>query len=740
MSRNGDVLYIVMPAYNEGETIRDVVKAWIKVLDGKSRKSRLVVADSGSTDNTHEILVELKKRYKNLEILDKTNKLHGPKVIALYKYAIKMGADYIFQTDSDGQTDPREFNGFWVDRNERDGILGYRCDRGDGKIRAMVEKVVCLLLCLFFDVRVPDANAPFRLMRTNLVAKYIDKIPEDYDLPNIILTAFFVRFGENVEFKKVSFRSRTAGVNSIDLKKIFKIGKGSLLTFYKFRKEMIKMDSGMARRIFLRKCGTFMIVLLFAIMAFFAVSTSPSFPWNQGETTTDSSVFLTIGTQMKNGLVPYLDTFDHKGPVLYIINYFGVTIDEISGILVFEFFALFVSLIFMYKIARLKIRSRGVSAFLVFIIFSLYLNFNIVDRGNLTEEYAMPLIAISLFVFLKYLMNKKISVFSIFVVGVCFALVALLRLNMVAIWPVFLVVILVKLIAEKRFNELVKLVAAFVLGIFVVVMPIMIWLFAEGALEAFISDYLVFNVSYSKTSFANFYATVVYFLEQALLSLSLAVVGYFAFMEKKNNRLLLVTFICAFLVAIFAVCMSGRNYPHYGMVLVPLPVFAFAWLYGEMENDVENERRLLSVVFSVFLLSLAFPMWLKVSQSTVASFSNRYDGEVVSNFVKKSCEYIDALTDRNDKIAVYGNRNYIYLKCGRLPASKYSYQFPIARVKPVILDEFFADMTVNKPKVFIIQEGYVDERVEKYLNENGYREEWREGEDDWRARVYAFAE
>ena len=141
MKKSEDVLYVVMPAYNEEDNIEQVAIAWMKVLKYGSQDSRLVIADSGSKDKTHDILLKLKKKYKQLEILEKTNQYHGPKVIALYKYAIRKGADYIFQTDSDGQTDPTEFESFWKVRNKYDGILGVRRNRGDGKSRAFVEKV-----------------------------------------------------------------------------------------------------------------------------------------------------------------------------------------------------------------------------------------------------------------------------------------------------------------------------------------------------------------------------------------------------------------------------------------------------------------------------------------------------------------------------------------------------------------------------------------------------------------------
>ena len=108
-----DILYIVMPAYNEEDNILDVVTSWYPVLEGKDPASRLVIADSGSQDRTHELLENFQKDHPQLEILSDTGKQHGPKVIALYDYAIKQGADFIFQTDSDGQTLPEEFDAFW---------------------------------------------------------------------------------------------------------------------------------------------------------------------------------------------------------------------------------------------------------------------------------------------------------------------------------------------------------------------------------------------------------------------------------------------------------------------------------------------------------------------------------------------------------------------------------------------------------------------------------------------------
>ena len=239
-----DILYIVMPAYNEEANIERVVRDWYPHIAYKSRGSKLVIADEGSTDRTREILTALKEEMPRLEILTGTDKLHGPKCIALYDYAIKNGADYVFQTDSDGQTEPDEFPAFWHHRHEYEVILGNRTERGDGKIRHFVEKVVICLLYIFFRVRVPDANVPFRLMETACLKKYLYRLPKDYFLPNIMLTTFFKYYGHHVGYKRISFRPRGGGKNSINLIKIVKVGIQAFADFYAFSRMLKKEKEG----------------------------------------------------------------------------------------------------------------------------------------------------------------------------------------------------------------------------------------------------------------------------------------------------------------------------------------------------------------------------------------------------------------------------------------------------------------------------------------------------------------
>lgn len=95
-----------------------------------------------------------------------------------------------------------------------------------------------LVLRIIFGITVTDANTPYRLMKRELLEKYISKVPKDFNLSNVMLTVLFVYNRENIEFLPITFRQRQGGVNSINLKKITKIGIQAVKDFRTIKKSM----------------------------------------------------------------------------------------------------------------------------------------------------------------------------------------------------------------------------------------------------------------------------------------------------------------------------------------------------------------------------------------------------------------------------------------------------------------------------------------------------------------------
>ncbi len=226
-----DKLYIIIPAYNERDNIENVVNDWYPVAEKYGEDSRLVVVNDGSKDDTYEILKKLAESRPKMIALTKPNGGHGATILFGYDYAIKNGADYVFQTDSDGQTLPSEFDAFWQQRENFDMVIGHRKGRQDGFSRIVVTKTLKLVCALCFRVKVTDANTPFRLMKASSLAKEIGYIPENYNLSNVIISVLLIKKGYKVKFIPITFRPRQGGVNSINMKKIFKIGKKALHDF-----------------------------------------------------------------------------------------------------------------------------------------------------------------------------------------------------------------------------------------------------------------------------------------------------------------------------------------------------------------------------------------------------------------------------------------------------------------------------------------------------------------------------
>lgn len=233
-----DKLYIVIPAYNEEMNIEEVAREWHRVVAGIGADSRLVIIDDGSKDHTYQKLCGLKASLPQMEPLTKPNGGHGAAVLYGYRYALEHGADYIFQTDSDGQTLPSEFPYFWAVREQYAAVIGHRDHREDGFSRVVVTKTLKLVLWCIFRLSITDANTPYRLIKRETLEKYIGQIPKDFNLSNVMLTVLLVNGGENVQFFPITFRPRQGGVNSINLPRIAKIGWQAVKDFSAIKKNM----------------------------------------------------------------------------------------------------------------------------------------------------------------------------------------------------------------------------------------------------------------------------------------------------------------------------------------------------------------------------------------------------------------------------------------------------------------------------------------------------------------------
>lgn len=202
-------LLLVIPVYNEQETIGKVLLDWSKIL-AKEDFDILVIND-GSSDNTLVILQDIKNKISNLIILDKPNQGHGKAIIDGYRYAILNNYQMVFQTDSDDQFLSGDFIKLWNAKNKNSNfelILGERKQRNDPILRVILSKVILrLILTFLFGKFLADPNIPYRLISIKFLKKFIEIQPDDFIAPNIIMSLF----SKKIQFIEVRHLNRKYG-------------------------------------------------------------------------------------------------------------------------------------------------------------------------------------------------------------------------------------------------------------------------------------------------------------------------------------------------------------------------------------------------------------------------------------------------------------------------------------------------------------------------------------------------
>lgn len=443
---------------------------------------------------------------------------------------------------------------------------------------------------------------------------------------------------------------------------------------------------------------------------------------------TDSSVFQYVATEMQHGSVPYLDTFDHKGPLLYFINYLGLSISPNFGIWIVELAILTISILYFYRIARLCI--EPLPSFLVVAISMVPLS-TYLQGGNFTEEYALPFISICLYIFLQYFITGWCSNWSVVWCGVCFGGVLLLRPNMIAVWIAGCLLVLIDCVRKKAFPDLFRFIGLFLLGSGIIIAPFVIYLFLNGALGAAYESYILFNFKYSAsgTSVKTYLKAVHSVLFQYFPILSAFGVVLVIFYERTCKAVMVAL---SWLISIILILMSRTIYSHYAIVLIPTAIYPVAYLFSCFSQNNFNRKKTASVYLAILMFIGVMPSSTMLENGVFRSVAQVVGLKTQESKNDPVVRIVLEKTNLEDRITVYGNHDNYYLLSNRMSASKYSYQSPIGNVDPTIYEEYFEDLEKVNPKV-IIWPGYTSElsckadKMYSYIQEHGYLQDSIDG-------------
>ncbi|MDR1497729.1 MAG: hypothetical protein LBS59_04870 [Puniceicoccales bacterium] len=432
----------------------------------------------------------------------------------------------------------------------------------------------------------------------------------------------------------------------------------------------------------------------------------------------DCAVFLSIGQGILEGKTPYVDFFDHKGPLLYCINALGLFVGGERGVWFLEFFFLFVSACFAYKTARIRL-GRFSAFFTTGAFFSLLGVY--FDSGNIPEEYALPLMFISLYIYARFFFKSDSNEVAggglksreMFILGACFGGSLLLKANLFAIWAVFTAVIFIREVLRKNYAFVFRYTLWFFVGTAFAILPFVVYFVAKGAFSEFLYQNFTFNFKYASQA-----RTLALYLRNLELAMgnaaNAAVFVVFSFLsllrEGKSERF---PFYAAVFLSIIASLLMILGTPWLGLrnqlILFPLFSIVFPFYPISFPRFLGKWSRIFPIFF--FILLFSFPLYegLKTARGIM-----RPAGVETHGFTRRKMERVCSAVAGNvrtgETVTTLGNNCSMYFYTGLVSfsASKYIYQLPTGEIDGRIAREYEADILARKPKLIFVAWPYVE--------------------------------
>ncbi|MBF0591180.1 MAG: glycosyltransferase family 2 protein [Nitrospirae bacterium] len=180
-------LSVIMPVYNEGALIGGVVEGWVEALDALGIGFQFHVYNDGSRDDTAEVIDRLSQADGRIVAHHKANTGHGATILKGYRD--NCNAQWLFQTDSDGEMSPAHFHRLWQQRQDYDILIGSREGRNVHPTRNAITLASRGIARGLFGSGIVDVNSPYRLMRSSAFADCFYRLPEDIFAPNVAISA-----------------------------------------------------------------------------------------------------------------------------------------------------------------------------------------------------------------------------------------------------------------------------------------------------------------------------------------------------------------------------------------------------------------------------------------------------------------------------------------------------------------------------------------------------------------------
>ena len=448
------------------------------------------------------------------------------------------------------------------------------------------------------------------------------------------------------------------------------------------------------------KAAALALVLAFVFALVFYTCNTPLGAWIGS----DNAMYLTMGTALAKGYAPYSEIFDHKGPMLFLLQMLPqMFTDGYSTLSVFvqEVLFLWAGLLVLARMAK-RLSIKPLALQLVYL--AIYAP--LLDGGNLTEEYANLFTLIGLDAMLAVFgeglgrEGEKKLFMPALVMGASAMFSFLTRANNALPLLGAVGALSVYLIATKRFAGLGRCAAGFLLGCAVVCVPVVLWLVHHGALEDAIYGAFVHNMMYAETQGLSRVHTLLFepYGHYAIFMAALACLGALLSFVRTKRWPLAMAMIAGAACGGFAGFISHKFYNHYLMLSAPMTALGAAQVLAFIRERFSRRYEkacLIAAGASVLAMVITF---VPVNSERAKEYA------VMQNLTPQALALYEQVPQEDrDSFLAYRVEPKWYVATKALPCMRFYFlQEILADADPAVMDEIVDCFNTDPPRWVVI--------------------------------------
>lgn len=198
-----DKITAIMPVYNEAQALVKVIEKLKTILNHEQLEHEIIVVNDGSTDKTHELLLNI----SGIKVFSHPTNLG-------YGLALKTGishakGNWILIIDADGSYDAADTPKLLAERNNYSMVVGLRKGWGNYEFffkrpaKWFLNKIASYLA----GTHIPDLNSGLRLFKKELALKFWHLLPKQFSFTTT-LTMCFLESGYPIKYVPVQYAKR----------------------------------------------------------------------------------------------------------------------------------------------------------------------------------------------------------------------------------------------------------------------------------------------------------------------------------------------------------------------------------------------------------------------------------------------------------------------------------------------------------------------------------------------------